>query len=389
MAKASPEPRLEAGERLLADWGVAADAEVAALAAHLHRDPDADLAIAQRLGGLAEQASARALRELEKATSDKQVRKAAKRALYRLEQRGIRLPAEPAAPAPAAAVGPALEGYVSAVDGRGDQLVWLLKPQPGGVAHLFTVINDPEGMREAVLSAVTRKALKELQQELERKHAMRLVRVDWRYADFLMHRAFSWARAGGTRMEGDYPALRNQLLRQPAAEDLPPSAFTHVDPASVPEAALESSPALLEELELRTWFLGPDELTPYLQELASVRDSPLVLNRAQQMERFEQIIAGAVEEHFGAASRPSWERRLYEMAYFFAVTRRRERAEEAVATGRALGQGRPAAQIPFCAVLVRTSLAALFHAAVEEEEEREKSSLILTPQQAARQRERR
>ena len=58
------------------------------------------------------------------------------------------------------------------------------------------------------------------------KHDVRLVAVDWRYADFLVHRAFEWARTRGTRMEGDYPALRAQLWRDPPTEatPLPPRA---------------------------------------------------------------------------------------------------------------------------------------------------------------------
>ena len=81
------------------------------------------------------------------------------------------------------------------MDGRGDQLVWLVKSQPAGVAHLFAVLNDPEGLREVALNTITRKALKAVRAELEERHELRLVDVDWHYADFLIHRAFEWASA--------------------------------------------------------------------------------------------------------------------------------------------------------------------------------------------------
>jgi hypothetical protein len=390
MAKPDPDDLLANGERLLGEWMIAADAPPEALEAVLQRDVAADAAIAHRLGSIASDESARLLQQLEGA-ADKRVRKEAKRALYRLQQRGIRPAVTPAAAqhAPAAVVGAALEGYLSPVDGRGDQLVWLLKPQPGAVAHLFAVINDPDGLREVALSAVTRKTLKALQAELEHKHELRLVRVDWHYADFLMHRAFGWARARGTRMEGDYPALRSQLLRLPPPDEMLPSVLAHIDPAALGEQHLAASAGLLEELEFRTWFLGPDEAQPFLAELTGVRDSPLVLNEVQQQERYDAIIARAVEQTFGGGLRSSWERRLYEMGYVFAVTRRRERAEQAVAAARALAAGRPAIESPFCAFLVRASLAAFFQTAVAQEEERAKSALIVTPQQAARRRERR
>src|SRR5262249_40233924 len=158
-----------------------------------------------------------------------------------------------------------------------------------------------EGMREVALNPVTRKSLRSLLAELQAKHALRLVQADWRYADFLMHRAFEWARSRGTRMTGDYPALRAQLTRQAPNTAMPPVAALRVNEAGSPadESALRASTGLLEEPELRTWFLPEDELKPYLEELTSVRDSPLVLNRMQQEERYEAVIARAIDTVFG------------------------------------------------------------------------------------------
>jgi hypothetical protein len=391
MAKPSPDALQDGGERLLAEWGVGRDATVADLTAVLHRDVSADVAIAHRLGALASDESAALLRRLEQESTDKRVRKEAKRALYRLAQRGVRLPEPVASAPPSPAVAASLEGYMSAVDGRGDQLVWLLKAQPGGVAHMFAVINDPEGLREAALNPVTRKALKSLRQSLEQRHDLRMVEVDWRYADFLMHRAFEWARARGTRMTGDYPALRLQLTRHPSAESMPPIALARLGAAALADEAglLAQSAGELEEPELSTWFRTGEELKPFLEELASVKDSPLVLNQVQQQERFEEVIVRAIDSVFGGDMRPSWARRLYEMANYFALTRRLDRAAQAMAVGRVLEAGGAPRDIPFCAHIVRASLAFFFQHALEEQEEQSKTSLVLTPQQALARRERR
>lgn len=389
MAKPTLDALLEAGERRLAAWGVDGTASARALGELLHRDAAADVAIAARLGALTSDESAALLQRMERDTADKQVRKAAKRALYRLEQRGVR-PSEPAAPPPPAALtAPPIEGYISPVDGRGDQLVWLVKSQAGAVAHLFAVINDPEGLREVALNALTRKALKSIRAELQQQHELRLVEVEWRYADFLIHRAFEWACARGTRMAGDYTGLRAQLTRQPAPSALPPSVLARVDAAAVDETALVQSPALLEEPELRTWFRDAEQLASALAELASVKDSPLVLNPAQQEERFEAVIMRAIDDMFGPDQRPSWARRMYEMGYYFAVTGRPQRAAQAVAAARALEGHGAAREIPFCAQLVRASLAFFFQRTLQEEQERERTSLVLTPQQAVTHRERR
>lgn len=391
MAKPSLDALQDAGDRLLEGWGIGRDATMADLTAVLHRDLSADVAIAHRLGALASDESAALLRRLEQESADKRVRKEAKRALYRLEQRGVRVP-EPLVPAaPLPAVGPSLEGYLSAVDGRGDQLVWLLRAQAGGVAHMFAVINDPQGLREAALNPVTRKALKSLRQSLERQHELRLVEVDWRYADFLMHRAFGWARARGTRMVGDYPALRLQLTRHPAAESMPPIALARLGAAALADEAgrLAQSAGLLEEPELRTWFRTAEELAPFLEELASVKDSPLVLNQVQQQERFDEVIVRAIDTVFGGEMQSSWARRLSEMANYFALTRRLDRAAQAVAVARALAAGGAPRDIPFCAHLVRASLAFFFQQTLEQQEEQSKTSLVLTPQQVMARRERR
>jgi hypothetical protein len=389
MAKRDREDVLRAGEAQLASWGVDAATDAASLSSWLGRDAAADAALANRLGGFASEESREILRGLEASTQDRVVKKEVKRALYRLQQRGIAMPAEPvrvASPILASTV----EGFVSPVDGRGDQLVWLLKPRPGGLLHLFGVINDPEGMREAEVNVVSRKALKTLRAELKSKHELEVVEASWRYCDFLLSRAFRWAREGHRRVNGDFPALRGQFLKEPVAEDLPPLVLSHIDPSAVaPLPQLSETTALLEEKEFRTWFFGPQELKPYLDELNSVRESPLILDERQQSERFGAIIDRAVEELFDGERQQSWVRRIYEMAYFFWATRRPESAKLAIATARALSDSQRGGHgVALCEQLVRASLALFFKASVEEEEERAKSSLLVTPQQARARRER-
>jgi hypothetical protein len=259
---------------------------------------------------------------LEASSTDKLVHKEVRRSLYRLEQRGVTVP-HASAPRPViVAPGPALEGFVSAVDGRGDQLVWLVKPRPGGVAHLFAVLNDPEGMREVDLSETTRKSLRAARQELMSRHELRMVESDWRYCDFLADRAFRWAVDAGRTVTGDYRSLRAQLIQEPATA-MPPLVFSRMDVEAVrrePRLVAESA-QLLEEDEFRTWFFDPTILKPYLDEMRQIRESPLVLNPAQQQERFRAVAERAIEELFGGTLQASWVRRLQEMAYFLHQAR--------------------------------------------------------------------
>lgn len=386
MSKPNRDSQLRLGEQRLHEWGLPADASLDALRGVMGREAPADLAIAARLGAYADPASVALLQALETASTDKLVRKEIKRSLYRLEQRGVPMPSAPAAsPAPVIAA-PALEGYLSPVDGRGDQLVWLTKPYPGGLAHLFAVINDPEGLREVNLFETTRKALRASREELLRKHELRMIEADWRYCDFVIDRAFRWAAAHGQAKGGDYPGMRAKLIKAPVIE-MHPLIFTHVDVASVranPQL-LAASAKLLEEKEFRTWFFDQETLKPYLEEAQRIKDSPLLLNPAQQQERFRALTERAIEELFGGDRRLSWVRRFQEMAYFFHATGRSEAALQALAAALALETSTHGGRdIPVCEQLARASLVAFLQMEEQREQEEVRSSLVLTPQQVAR-----
>jgi hypothetical protein len=392
MAKPDRDALLGEGEATLRASGIGADAPVSQLAARIGETAAVDLAVAHRLGATASEECVAPLRRLETSAGEKLVRKEAKRALYRLQQRGVSVPEPPREP-PVKVFTAEIQGYLSPVDGRGDQLIWLVRPRSGALLHLFAVVNDPEGMREANLAAITKKGLRSLRAELEKKHELRLVEADWRYCDFLMQRAFRWSRERQARVEGDYPSLRSQILSEPPPEEARPplvaSFFDLAEDASDPDR-LARSGDLLEEPEFRTWLLDPDLLDPYLKELESIKDSPIVLDRAQKEERYRSVRDRAVVELFGGERRESWVRRIYEMAYFFWATGRQEQARTAAAVAATLEKSeRGGRDIPLLEAVARGSLALLFEEILEKEAEREKESLVLTPAQLRARREHR
>jgi hypothetical protein len=390
MARPDRDEALKEGEKLLSDWEVSSDAPVAELARWIGRSAAADLAIAERLGSLRSDESVELLREIHRSTQDKLVHKEIKRALYRLRQSGVAV-FEEKVEAPAPVLGPSLEGYLSSVDGHGDQLVWIVKPRTGGLLHFFAVVNDPEGLREVELNAITRKGFRAIRSELGEKHELHLVDADWRYCDFLIDRAFHWARDRAASMKGDYPALRSQLFREKPPLELPPLVFRQIDRSEVATDLnlLTTSAELLSEKEFRTWFLSRDSVQSYLDDIHGIRESPILLNELQQKDRFQEVVERSVNETFSVEKRASYGRRLYEMAYFLLKTERPDRARQAAAVALALGDtSLSALEIPFCQALVRGSLAGWLEAASEEEAERARTSLIVTPQQFAAERRR-
>jgi len=214
------ESRLRHGLDALKRLGVPAEAAtVEALANALEAGPETALAVADLCGGIASEASAALLRRIEDgARQDKLLRREARRALYRLKQKGV-VAAEPARAAEAEArpalSGPEAEGFLSAGDPLGDRLFWILKPRSGGgLFHLSTVVNEPGGLKEAVLAEVNRKGMRALREELQSRHGLRMVEVDWRYCDAIASEGYERARSRGQVAESaaHYPQLRLQLF---------------------------------------------------------------------------------------------------------------------------------------------------------------------------------
>lgn len=373
-----------AGEALLVQWGVGNSIEE--LRGAWGRDAGADAAIVERLATDGSAAAAAYLVELENTAPSKGLRKEIRRALFRLEQRGIAAPRQETHEEPVRIGGPEIEGFLSASDGNGDQLLWLVRPSRGELLQLFAVINDPNGMRETELHPVTRKVMRAAREDLLTKHAIRIVEVDWRYCDARMSQAYRWAVDTGAHVHGDYLGLRNEMLSTPPA-DVPHPLFSRLDAAAVAADtdALAMSAALCQQSELRTWFLPPDSLETYLEQMQQAQNSPVLLNDNQKRERMEQIAERAVEEIFSGAARDSFYRRLLDLGYVLHATQRAESARQALAAALALEKStRGGAGIPLCEALVRLSLGAHLQAAAEREQVRARESLIVTPQEIAR-----
>lgn len=391
MPHPSRDDLLQRGEQLLKDWGIAPEAEAPALTELAGRDVASDLAIAARLGKGTGSVHLEALEALKRACRDKLVQKEIKRSLYRLSQRGVEVPREDAGSVVHIAA-PTLEGYLSAVDGQGDQLVWLVRARPGSLDHMIAVLNDPEGLREVALAETTRKSLRAAAEEMCHRHEIEMVPADWRYCDFLVARAWRWATERGRKVVGDYRGLRARLVHEAAPDALPSPARTVLDSPGVrsDNAALAGSGELLREKEFRTWFFPPEKLAPYLEQLQRVKESPIVLSEVQQRDRFGEIIRQAVEEIFGGVQRESWVRRFEAMAYYFHSTRRPRQARLALSVALALEAAEHGGRdIPFCEMLTRTCFTAYWQASEQKEVEQAEGSLVITPAQAAQMRRKR
>jgi hypothetical protein len=336
-------------------------------------------AVAAALGELGDTDAAAVLVAAEPTTA-KPVRKAIRRALLRLGQRGVAVPTPAAAPAPATAPARAdLEAWVSAVDGRGDRLVWIVRTLPDGTTLLVdAAINEPDGLRELHVAEIARKQLRALRDRIQHEAHIRLVPADPRAVDALLVEA--QARTGATDRRRDYGRVRPRLTSEPPAAPAELTSSLAPPPGDDEHAALlRESVALLALPEFRTWWPTPDALARFLEAIASQRDSPIVLTPVQQEERLRTVLADATRALFPAVVTA---RRLEATAYVLSESGRVPAARQALAAAQALRTNPDAAdEVPLLAALVHQSLGAMLAMAQQEQTDERRDALVLTPQE--------
>lgn len=388
--KKERERRLEAGKKKLAEWEVSLEAleegrlSPAAVGERIGQDKAADLALVALLGDYPSSEAARILLSLEGKTQDKALYREIHRSLYKLSQKGVVVERpQPQALAPILTpIEP--EGYLSPFDGRGDRLIWLVKPRVGGGLHyLSAVVNEPEGMRDVDAVIITRKVLRQVRREVEDQHHIIMVEADWRYCDFLMREGYERAQAQKQEL-ASYPALRSHLVSSSPSASEPPI-YRHLDPAAIEAdtALVEDSARLLEEQELQGWLLDEEQAKRYVEQITEARESPLILNRYQQQDRVRDIINKAVEEMFSDGGATAYARRLEDTAFYLFATGREAQARRALATALALKKSEKGGRgIPFCEELVRRSIA-LYYGEEETREREQASGPIMKPREFA------
>jgi hypothetical protein len=340
-------------------------------------------AIARALGTIATVEAATMLAAME-ADSSGTLRREVRRALYRLRQRGIVPVTETAAPAPArpAASPPAAQGLsalFSPIDADGARIVWLLKDRRGGgIARLWGLLADSEGLINVSLKEFSRRELRAERADMERRAGVAMVEGDPHLADYILCEAFRRTPVHKRAQVGNFLTLRMEIVGSP-----PPADIVHPIYAEM-AAALEREPApdLLKEPEIAAWTFPATAIEAYVDEIKSIRESVLVLNRAQQEGRINMVVERAVGELLGGERAVAVRRRLEDIAYYMARSGRREAAGWAAAAAARLRDGADASRIPFFQALVRAQLGTIF--AEEQEREREEPRLIMTPAEAMR-----
>jgi hypothetical protein len=279
------------------------------------------------------------------------LRRAAKRALYRLAQRGVTAPASAPRRVIQRQAERATRAWISGVDGSGSRAAWILFEEGfGGLLLCSLIVSDTTGIVDVAGGGITRK------------------RLETELAALRASQKLPWLETAPARA---LSLVADALALHAAAGTAPPAAFARWQrlfeatsapaPASLPvEAApdqVQRTPELLELPELAGWFLEPEVLQADAVELLQTRESRLVVSDQIKAEREEAIVARVIEREFPRDARLRWARRLVEMAAIFRETDRPGPAALADAAAAVFADdARDLRHHPFAVALVRRGL---------------------------------
>lgn len=388
MAKSnSQDKQIRSGLETLRQAGVAVDEPSPSLVRRLQdqfgKDPQVNLAIVFTLGRIADPAAVEALAKIEREARDKALKKEIRRSLFKLSQKGLVVPeartADSTGAIPLMKSASDNEAYMSAVDGAGGRLLWIVKPQVGhGLQTIQAMVSDREGLLRVGGAQIRRKELRNMTREIKDKHGIKMISLPWEYADQTLYEAYEKAKSQGRSGFENFHELRAGIAAgKPKQQEHPIYRRLNADVLDG-GSWREQSRRLLDEPELRFWFLDEDWVTPYLSQLDEAKSSRLVLNQVQKEERLAGIVRDAVKAFCAGETGAVLRRRMEDMALYFLETGREDAARLSLVVAIQIGTGDPGPlDISFLTGLVQKSFG--FYLSQQKTKQADEPSFIVKP----------
>lgn len=304
------------------------------------------------------------LRDLAENTAEKDTRKAARRALYLLSQKGITPPEtawQPATSVPAARAKPSLTAWASAYDGAGNRVVFLTWPNNDGGSPTFlqSLLNDEEGVRDIETRRLPRRELDERLQgflsQLEGGIALAEITPD--YGRYLLHQARTLSQQQRRRTPIGFTDLL-QVIGEPEQHYADAPVWERVTPEEVRADVEPASASDLFKLPwFEAWFLDVNDVVPWMSDIYEVIGDANSSEEAKK-QGLETVAKTAAGELFTADVKARYVRRLEETADALHRRGRETEARQALRHALGLRDTPSAADSDFAVTLVQRTMQA-------------------------------
>ena len=321
------------------------------------------------------------------ANSEKETSRRLRRALYRLRERGL-TPKGAKSQAKKAIYRPSVtppQGYLSAIDGSGSQMIGISRPQPRGMRIFFQgVCNDVQGLLDFKAFEASHRALKEFLKAAFSRDEFPLIEAPTPYCAHLLGLAYQRTQERQVEVPEDYPLYRDQVEALISTSEETPVSPVEAHRADIlSEAGPElwrQSEDLLKEPEFAGWAVEEEALEDFAEEVRGLKKSALIVSPHQREGQVEEICRKAANTAMDEGRRERYGRRLDDMAYIFYCLRRKEAARLALSAAdqAKAGEGEPADH-PFLFGLVKRRLLATLEEQEAPSGEPSESSLIVSP----------
>jgi hypothetical protein len=282
---------------------------------------NATLAVIEELSARFYPESAALLLRLHNLFQEKAIRKAVKRALFKLKSKGVRFN-EREHRVQEASILREIEkrepyGMVTAVDGHGDRLVVLVLPQrPRGWMVGGGIMGDERGMGDFFLAEMSRSEIKPFFHELKSTAPFNLVETEARHCCSLLLEYHAQMKQRGKEPPEAFLKMRPLMERYCAPLERP-LIYEFLN-----EEEIRNNFGLLAQIDslfvvgpFDAWIVEKKRLQPYLNRITEIEEGPIILTPVQKAQLVQETYRKAAAEIFPAERRGILRRRLEENSY--------------------------------------------------------------------------
>jgi hypothetical protein len=292
----------------------------------------------------------------------KDVRKAVKRAVFKLRRKGISVEEIEADKDSSILVRSAndfdSEARVSPVDGNGNRGVFVAFTQiPRGMGVGMGAANDREGILQFIYGTYSRKKMKEIR-SLFLDNFGDAVETSIPHVSMILEEAYNESGETLNEYSEGYLGLRPWLLDHAPPREKP-VIFDVISPEEISEEILTPSQIekLLNHKLMESWGMEPEETESLVNEIQEAKDSPILLNDIQRQERVDEIKMKALSDVYSEERRRLEKRRLEEMAYVFYMRDEMEYSRISLAAALSLDRKESVLQVnPYLSALLNRSI---------------------------------